>query len=657
MEKTGQFQGIKKFFYDLYDKIYEQRVLLFSCLMIISFVVYLINDDFVANDVYEYPSDKVCYVTEEVALEREFVPANQNVHTIMLSVAEPEVWNETYNTYIEIYNQDSLLFKKCLNNGSAYADTYKDGVLSITLDEGLKHVEGSTLTLKIKSDVVEEHNAMGFWMDKSGEVWIRPAYQIMSKNMARIFFSGIIIALSVVFCMILKNGLLKADRPERMFLYCSIILGICYMVIMPMFRVPDSVNHYVRAYGIVQGNLLTPKGGQIEIPKNLVPYAWYSYNPYILFKHFGVEINTLEMIWHDNANMALYSPISYVFQVIGLTIANIVSNNTHVLVLTGCATNFIGCTVLIYYAIKKMPYGKLLLVFISLLPMALQERASLSVDAITYAAIVAFLALCLSARYERKMLTKQDLKVLFILILLVASCKVVYFVVAFLFLIIPRECFGTLRKEIICKLAGFFETICFSVGWLWIAKSYLDFTRGGGETREKIVFILCKPFQYMQMLLKVLWEDGGTHFKFMLGERLGSMDIPINSMLVLIIAFLLVRLYYIEKEKVVCQKRTGKDLLLQFFLIAICLGTFLLIATSLYIQWTSAEMSNNAIEGIQGRYFLPILPLFCYSFWAVKEKEIKSDASEKTEDMSVFWLLVINLLILVQVCVYTMVQN
>lgn len=144
---------------------------------------------------------------------------------------------------------------------------------------------------------------------------------------------------------------------------------------------PDEVNHYVCAYGIVHGYLLSPEGGNMPIPDNLIPYEWYTYTPYILFHHFKMNINSLDSIIHNNVNMALYSPISYIFQVLGIGIADLFCNNTYILVLAGSVTNIAGCTILIYYAIKFVPYGKGVIAFISLLPMALQERASLSVDA------------------------------------------------------------------------------------------------------------------------------------------------------------------------------------------------------------------------------------------------------------------------------------
>ena len=134
-----------------------------------------------------------------------------------------------------------------------------------------------------------------------------------------------------------------------------------------------------------------------------------------------MTIDSFNTILHNNVNMALYAPVSYIFQVIGIRIADIFSDNTYILVLAGSLANITGCTVLIYYAVKWIPSGKELLTFISLLPMVLQLRCSLSVDAITYAILVLFLAFCLCKHCQNSLLSKKDIIILFTLVFILSS--------------------------------------------------------------------------------------------------------------------------------------------------------------------------------------------------------------------------------------------
>lgn len=654
MESAGQFEKMVTIIKELYHKLYIYKLPLLISLLVITFITYLISDDFVADDAYEEPSDRVIYVVEGTPIVKDIILTDQNVQAITFLIDEPEVIKNDGNIYIDIYDNNKVIFQNCIKIQEAVEQKNTNGIWSISVGEALRGIKGHKLVVCISSDVNNNSQALRFRLAENEEVWVRLVYKIMSKNIARIFFGGGIFASIFVLYCVRRGETLK--EPENLFLCCSIILGALYLFVMPMFRVPDSVNHYVRAYGILEGNFLTPKEGQVEIPENLIPYAWHSYTPYILFKNFNMHINASETVLHNNVNMALYSPISYVFQIIGIGTAKLFSDNTYIWVIAGCVTNFVGCTMLLYLAIKRIPYGKLLLTFISLLPMAIQERASLSIDAITYASIMALFALCLSFRYNKNKITRREYIVLIILIFIVSSCKVVYFVTAFLFLVIPKECFDNLKSERIFKIIGTIETIVLSVGWSGIAVSYLEYTRGGYETREKIKFILSHPIKYSQILFKVFWEDGERQFQLMIGKSLGSMDIPINATLIFLITILICRLYFSEKWRIVLVEESSRDWILQFFLQIICLGTFLLIATSLYIQWTSIEEVSNKIEGIQGRYFLPILPLFCYSFFAIQKKNGVPNFSimDRGKQTPIVWLYVINLLVLVEVCIYTM---
>ena len=54
------------------------------------------------------------------------------------------------------------------------------------------------------------------------------------------------------------------------------------------------------------------------------------------------------------------------------------------------------------------------------------------------------------------------------------------------------------------------------------------------------------------------------------------------------------------------------------FVIAISLIIILLVFTSLFVQWT--PIASDVIEGVQGRYFLPILPLIFICLGKIKIK-------------------------------------
>ncbi|MDE5907239.1 MAG: DUF2142 domain-containing protein [Lachnospiraceae bacterium] len=500
---------------------------------------------------------------------------------------------------------------------------------------------GKEYTIRISSDVHESSCAFAFRLNEDGTVWNRVTYLLVSEAGRRCIFTWSAIFLMLVVCFIQQKKKEYFSKPENLFLLLSLILCPLYLFCVPIFQVPDEVNHYVRAYGIVHGYFLSPEGGNIPIPDNLIPYEWYTYTPYILWKHFHMEINPAGSVLHNNVNMALYSPISYVFQVLGIGIADLLSNNTYILVLAGSASNIIGCTLLLYYAVKYIPYGKEVLVFISLLPMALQERASLSVDAITYAAVAAIVSFCLYMRHRKAKMNRWEITLMYLLIALVSSCKVVYFPAALLFVVIPRERFGDKKSGLLHKMVAMVEVAVFSMGWLLIAGNYLGNTRAGGGTAEKVQFIFQNPGRYLYILDKMFWKNEECLIGEMLGSKLGSLNIAVNVILLMFIVMLFYKVYYKEKRQ-----RKQADYLAETVLLCLSLGIIFLIATSLYIQWTDISASTYAIEGLQGRYFLPVLPLICCGFLSARGDE----REELLEcGSAVTGLYVINILVLMDV--------
>lgn len=68
---------------------------------------------------------------------------------------------------------------------------------------------------------------------------------------------------------------------------------------------------------------------------------------------------------------------------------------------------------------------------------------------------------------------------MYILLVLLASCKIVYFITGLLILLIPADRFGTGRKAVIHKIIGMAVLFVMSLGWIAIAASgYLGNTRG-----------------------------------------------------------------------------------------------------------------------------------------------------------------------------------
>lgn len=627
----------------------KHKLYIFLLIILIAYVG-RIHSEYVYQDTFELLGEYNTYITSDTSFRQEIIPSGKKFRSILLNIAAPEEPDSQYITTIRIYADEGDFFVNSFTNDTSFEVNDTMGYATEFIFDNIINVDKNIhYYLEITSDAPTQNNAYGFGQTTEGSVWNRPTYLLFTEKQRKVatFLSILFLSMPVYILFFRKKAGEKLVRPENTFAVLSIPLCLLYLFFVPIFQVPDEVNHYVRSYGIVHGYFLIPSDGQMPIPENLIPLPWYSYTPYILFKNFIMQIDGSKTILHDNVNMALYSPVSYVLQAFGVGLGEFLTHNTYVMVAFGSIVNAVGCTVIIYYAIKYIPYGKGILLFLALTPMALQERVSLSVDAITFSMVVAMLAYCLYMRVNRKQMNKKQLFLLYLIMLMTASCKVVYFIVAALVLIIPWECFGSKKKSIFHKGVGIALVFLVSFGWLLIAGKYLQYTRGGGETAEKIAYIFKNPGRYLYIMDKMVWQEGVEFLNQMIGSKLGSMNIIINSCLIMILVVLLCRFLFCERDQ-----RAQPDYFSSLILVGIGTGSILLIFTSLYIQWTDFAASTYEIEGLQGRYFLPILPYLLCAY-------ISNNSNKTTQEdnriflKSAYILFFINLLVLVMVWEYS----
>lgn len=628
----------------------EHKLFFFLAILLVSYVG-KINDGYVYQDAFRELGGDSAYVTADRSLRQEIALSGRKFRSILLNIAAPAELSGQYATTVRVYRDDEEIFTSTFSNDTLFEVDDPSGYATEFVFDHIVDVDDSSrYFLEITSDSPAQNTAYGFGLTCEGGVWSRTTYLLFTKAQRKlaVFLSVLTLSAAVYALMFLKRNVKWTAKPENIFLIMSIPLCILFLFLVPVFQVPDEGNHYVRAYGIVHGYFLTPSGGQIPIPENLFPFSQHSYTPYILFKNFSMQIDGSSAVLYDNTNMALYSPVSYVFQALGIFLGELLTKNTYVMVILGRLANAAGCTAIIYYAVKYIPYGKGILMFLALTPMALQERASLSVDAVTFAMALAVLAYCLYFRTERKQISGRQLGLLYVMLLMVASCKIVYFVAAGLVLLIPRECFGSRRKSVFHKTVSLAVVLLASLGWLFIAGRYLQYTRGGGETTEKIMYILRHPGRYLYIMDKKIWQDGAQFLYELLGSSLGSLNISVNGCLIIMLLAVLCGFVFWEKAW-----KKQPDYRCSLFLTMISAGTILLIFTSLYIQWTDINAYTYDIEGLQGRYFLPILPyLLCACISSLHPAQVTDRGRSSFMKLS-YVLYFINLLVLVVIWEYS----
>lgn len=589
-------------------------------------------------------------VTAEHPVSADVRSSDKNLRSVLLHVGAPSDYRDGESDLELVLTDEEgnvVASRTLVSTEEAEGTDNSSAPVELELQNIIPDSKGKTYTLRASSNAANADEAFSLAVFENSveqEIWYRCTYRFLSSS--RRF---VVVTLIGWLLLIICNGILGKwsgpYRPERLFLIASVILGILYFFVVPCMIVPDAANHFVRTYLLTKGVLVLPAGGMVNIPKNLLPYANYTYTPYIVGHHLTEQVDWSREISYNAVNMALYSPLNYLPQAAGMALTEVFSQNPQVLQIGGSVASYIVCTGILYRAIRRIPYGKNTLALLALLPINLQERASLSADTLSFACVAALMAFCLEQREEHKLFTWREYFEMYALLITAASCKIVYFFAGMLILAIPACAFGNRKKEALHRGLGLTVLLGMAGGWTAFATGYLGNTRGGGDTAYKVNLILHQPLRYLYILNKTIMTDGVQYLFEALGSKMGSTNIAISQFVIFVALIFLLHAVFTERREMKLQKR--QDWVLAFYLLILALGMILLVMTSLYIQWTSVSAADYSIEGLQGRYFAPILPFLLFGYLSYGQREKQERVSSCNSSKAIFAMCAVNLLVLI----------
>lgn len=312
-------------------------------------------------------------------------------------------------------------------------------------------------------------------------------------------------------------------------------------------------------------------------------------------------------------NTALYAPFPYMPQASGIALGRTLDASPLILVYMGRIFNLSVWIFLIYLAIKNTPVSKWLFFLLALTPMSLFQASSLSVDVFSNG--IAFLLISLFLSYsfdEAKAIKRVDVLIIFLLSLLLSLSKQVYFPVIFLFLLIPAKKFVTKKKYFITFALLCLLNISALALWSFLAKEiYIPYPdRPFVDPDEQILFITADPLRYLGTIINTFSQLGVVYTKQFVG-RLGWLDTKLPDLLIFSYLLILMFVAIVDNQKGIAIHYKEKILMAMVLFL-----TIILTSTMMYLTWTA--VGGNIIEGIQGRYFIPVAPLFFLLFYNKK---------------------------------------
>lgn len=439
-------------------------------------------------------------------------------------------------------------------------------------------------------------------------------FQDLYKSKTRVTIYSVV--MSIMTLGVIVASLLiyykKVTKIENIFLLIVPFVCLMFMITMPIFRNHDEYYHWFKAYEVSQGTLITPikEDGTLGsfMPNGVYKILyddWYSATYKELKEKTNVDLekDNKVIVYPDTA--AVYSFVQYIPQALGIAIARIFTSNVLVLTYAGRMMNMLVAIGLIYLAIKIMPFGKKLFLVPAMIPATLEGVSSLSPDAMTISMAFLYFAYIMYLSFGKieKIQWKERI-ILLVMSVIVALCKIVYLPLVGLMLIIPKEKFkdnSNKNKIITFIIIALIATIA-NLTWLGFSSRYLvDFREG--DSKVQVLLAIKNPIRLIQTGLYSVDFYGNNHLTSLFGATLGwGETIRFNTFVPY--GFLIIYLVVALFDNEIKDKFKPYQI---FWLLAVALLIIGLVYASLYVQWTT--IGSPTIDGIQGRYFLPIIPI------------------------------------------------
>ena len=403
---------------------------------------------------------------------------------------------------------------------------------------------------------------------------------------------------------------------QNIFAVIAGIFGLLFLLSTPPMQSPDESEHLYRAYQVSQFNVVADPidGGYggvlptslIEASRELKasvadqPFKTYPLPLSSKVWHTPLEPSNQSRIRFDNT--AIYSPVPYLPQAFGVGLGRMVHANPLAIIYLGRIANLVAWIAIMYWAIRLTPIGKWVFVVIALNPTMLFLTSTMSSDAMTTGLVALLVAAILRLRATNKPLGWRQLIVFGALVVACALIKNAYLPVVFLALSVPVTVLRNSKKiTVVC--------VALAIGMAWnimilpIAQNIVSYFGMDGTaiaTGQQVKSIIHHPQSFVEAVSNAMFGKQNSpvlvSYNGVVGDTASPYWLSLSYFMVLVAAIL----YRSEAKRLYTLYGLRLKLL---FVIVIAMSIAVLFG-SLYTGYT--KVGSNYIDGIQGRYFIPL---------------------------------------------------
>ncbi len=405
---------------------------------------------------------------------------------------------------------------------------------------------------------------------------------------------------------------------KTVFLLIASVFGLALLFCTPPLQVADEQGHFFRAYDISKGHLIAKP--PIPLPKTLttlitqypprLEVAWGEYRSLTLndvMHSLHEDLRPDDTVPIQNAQADIYTFVPYIPAALGIFIARTAGASALGLMYAGRFFNLLAYTCLIYLALRKLPRFHLPFLLIALMPMSLQQAASLSADAVTISVTLLYLAVILSlcCADNNQPLTVREYGPVLLLGMIVVLAKANVAVVL-LPLIVHAARFGGTKKKFLLLGAYVLGAYLPFTLWQYLNRTNLDIfqtisLQAGVDIPANIAFLKQHPLAFLGVLLRSCQEHWRTYLAGFVGV-VGAYFARLPSWITYLYLFTLMIVSTIENGD------NWLTIRQRLVIGGIVVVSVLSVFAALW-AFENQQTASATIAGVQGRYFITIVAL------------------------------------------------
>lgn len=485
--------------------------------------------------------------------------------------------------------------------------------------------------------------------------------------------------------------------PDRLLLALGLAGGLLLVFVTAPFHVPDEPAHFLRAYQIATAAAAEPgPGGGIgyRLPASLRQLAELCtagvafhpgrrLEPGLLAAAWRLPLAPERRVFLPAGSLTLYTPVPYLAAAAAVAAGRLLAPRPLALLYLARLGNLVAALAVSWIAVRIAPAQRWLLALLALTPMAMFERSSASADALTNA-LPLLLVSCLLSLVLRRVgepagwelpspplgrgtevlapcpqhprpkggeggcrpagsATGRSVLLLATAFLL-AAAKGVYFLLDLLVFLVPPvvrakgRAAGSVRARAVAGLwAGGKAAAVAGAGisvWVTHRSASLGPPRLGVQPEAQLHGVLAAPLHFLGLAAADYLHHLPRYGAGFVGI-FGWLDTPLPRPSMVLWGLLLLAAALTGGDPALALAAWQRQLA-----VAITGAVLLLLSLSQYVTWT--PLGAGFVDGLQGRYFLPVAPVAAILFYnrrfAARGTGSPLAAAEPAEPAAAGWL-------------------